>query len=424
MEEKRKTRVVMLRNHLNINSVNTEEPEKSTELKIRYADSPRLRDKVVDFVEEVCKATSRDIFHHICGRCGGCCSRENILVRGGDIFRISMHLGISEEEFVSEYIDDAGTWNKFDGYLKKNPENQCMFLEKVPSGKTRCKIHSVRPAQCREYQPMYVNCQKDIGKLINHLREIKIENDELTVFSCKNGESGLKHSDEFASKVTIKLEGELKGLFEEVIKITFEDGDEINKVQKMSRDAIELIQRFTEDLSNKMQEPDFEKQMEDLRTIVVRLEELIPFSRDGDQLLEELFVVFKRLEKLIQGKDEETAEEVDFSVKESLFESEKINLASINLFPGILSIDYSKAGENLSDSFLLSQNNNILASSRKLLKEITKLENMELQRKITDYDPPCYLCGICCSFYAVEIQPEDILRLAENLGMAYEDFRK
>jgi Fe-S-cluster containining protein len=56
------------------------------------------------------------------------------------------------------------------------------------------------------------------------------------------------------------------------------------------------------------------------------------------------------------------------------------------------------------------------------MKQLLTLDHDEFQRKLTEDNPPCFMCGECCRCYSVEISPSDIDRLVELLGGSPREF--
>ena len=96
---------------------------------------PKQLDYVmVDIHEEVFSKTD-------CLSCANCCKTTGPLFTAADIERISGHLRIKPQQFVSKYlrVDEDG-----DHVLQQVP---CQFLD----ADNYCLIYDVRPKACREY---------------------------------------------------------------------------------------------------------------------------------------------------------------------------------------------------------------------------------------------------------------------------------
>jgi Fe-S-cluster containining protein len=82
-----------------------------------------------------------------CNYCPGyCCYRlegSTLLLTATDINRLARHLGISDGEVRSRYLENKNTF-------KVKADCSCIF--QVPDKMTkRCTIHEARPDQCRRF---------------------------------------------------------------------------------------------------------------------------------------------------------------------------------------------------------------------------------------------------------------------------------
>lgn len=80
-----------------------------------------------------------------CTQCGKCCRRPGIVVMTEeDILRASDYLGMDLHDFCERYLqydEEDDLW-----FVHVKPGKGCVFLSDE-----RCKIHDVKPAQCRTY---------------------------------------------------------------------------------------------------------------------------------------------------------------------------------------------------------------------------------------------------------------------------------
>jgi len=83
-----------------------------------------------------------------CKQCGHCCSHGSGFLVGEDLKKIVKFLGLNEEEVREQYLEEKDLFNTrlLRPKLKTQgkPYGKCVFLE----GKN-CKIHSVKPLQCK-----------------------------------------------------------------------------------------------------------------------------------------------------------------------------------------------------------------------------------------------------------------------------------
>jgi len=84
-----------------------------------------------------------------CHRCGVCCERWQAMVDGGEIARIADVLGVT----ASEMRDTATEPYPFDDGVRllRHQGGGCIFLRRDPDGASRCAVHAVRPAVCRDW---------------------------------------------------------------------------------------------------------------------------------------------------------------------------------------------------------------------------------------------------------------------------------
>ncbi len=82
-----------------------------------------------------------------CERCGHCCQYSSGFLAGDDVRRISGYLGIGEDELKKRFLEKSEKFNTH-RYRPKlirdgKPYGRCIFYE------NGCKIHAVKPLQCR-----------------------------------------------------------------------------------------------------------------------------------------------------------------------------------------------------------------------------------------------------------------------------------
>jgi Fe-S-cluster containining protein len=84
-----------------------------------------------------------------CTRCGNCCSGAPgyVWVDADERARIAEHLGLTTETFTRRHVRRVGR-----GFsLLELPGGDCEFLERFEDATTGCRIHEVRPVQCRTW---------------------------------------------------------------------------------------------------------------------------------------------------------------------------------------------------------------------------------------------------------------------------------
>lgn len=87
-----------------------------------------------------------------CFRCGVCCMKYSPRVTAAEAEHIADSLGVSLEVFLERYVDDS--WFEPGYYLLDNQDGACIFLSESEDARIKfCRIHSIRPQVCREWQP-------------------------------------------------------------------------------------------------------------------------------------------------------------------------------------------------------------------------------------------------------------------------------
>jgi Fe-S-cluster containining protein len=77
-----------------------------------------------------------------CTKCANCCRTLHPIVTDEDIARISAHLAMTDQDFISTYLERGKEGDRY--RIKTSP---CPFL----GDDNRCKIYDVRPEKCRGY---------------------------------------------------------------------------------------------------------------------------------------------------------------------------------------------------------------------------------------------------------------------------------
>ena len=128
-----------------------------------------------------------DIFE--CCQCGECCKGYGgTFVTEDDILAISGYLGISAEDFVSEYGASSGSGL----VLAQGEDEYCVFAERG-----RCTIHPVKPNMCRAW-PFIDGVLRDPGNwyiMAGSCPGIRTDVSESTIRRCVEtvlGDSGEK----------------------------------------------------------------------------------------------------------------------------------------------------------------------------------------------------------------------------------------
>ncbi len=85
-----------------------------------------------------------------CTRCSACCrfSSGYVFLSKNDIMRASAHLGISEEEFLTQYCRQVDLGHEIRVSLTEKENFDCIFWSQEKDG---CSIYEGRPLQCQSY---------------------------------------------------------------------------------------------------------------------------------------------------------------------------------------------------------------------------------------------------------------------------------
>ncbi|MDR0490439.1 MAG: YkgJ family cysteine cluster protein [Oscillospiraceae bacterium] len=79
-----------------------------------------------------------------CCKCANCCKAYSIVLDNDEVKRTASFLGLSESDFVAEYLIDAGADDEKPYKFKEKP---CLFL--CDDG--RCRIQDCKPDACAGY---------------------------------------------------------------------------------------------------------------------------------------------------------------------------------------------------------------------------------------------------------------------------------
>jgi hypothetical protein len=84
-----------------------------------------------------------------CTQCGNCCSGAPgyVWIELAEVAKIAAFVGVSEEQFARQHVRRVSSRLS----LLERSGGDCEFLDRNPDGKTTCRIHPVRPVQCRTW---------------------------------------------------------------------------------------------------------------------------------------------------------------------------------------------------------------------------------------------------------------------------------
>ena len=94
----------------------------------------------------------------VCRQCGNCCRWKGyVFLDNAEIPLIASYLGLSLTDFTDAYTDLAPDRRCL--VLKCTPEGACCFLD----GRNRCRIHEVKPFQCKSYPYLWSPTPEQAG---------------------------------------------------------------------------------------------------------------------------------------------------------------------------------------------------------------------------------------------------------------------
>ena len=87
------------------------------EIEITYVRDGKLKEQVIEminaFVDEYSYA-----FNLYCSKCGNCCRREDIYVKGGELYNLGSILDLNEKKFYEKYLTPCASISEYDGFIK------------------------------------------------------------------------------------------------------------------------------------------------------------------------------------------------------------------------------------------------------------------------------------------------------------------
>lgn len=108
-------------------------------------------------------------------------------VTAAEAEHIAESLGVSLEDFLDRYIDDS--WFEPGFYLLDTQDGACIFLDESEDSRIKsCRIHSIRPQVCREWQPgldrkeCLEGLQKYWGLTVNSLGRLQGSDEKVQEF--------------------------------------------------------------------------------------------------------------------------------------------------------------------------------------------------------------------------------------------------
>ncbi len=376
-------------------------PGEDGEMVLLYADYPSLRSIARTIASLIVNEYAPQLFYDFCSRCGNCCHERPVKATTGEIHHICAHIGEqSESNFRKEHIDNAYSWNIKDGFIKKK-EGRCIFLQQLSQYRTRCSIHSVRPAVCARLAPSYSACCKEKSILISHLKSVTFHKDSLEIktYSAVCMSLLIEHScmephrDELRALLAT-TERKLPHREEEFLLRL------CDRVESLRRGLI--AQGIT---------PPFYSEMISINALTRRLNaDLIEKKSNYSILIEKV----KRLQGLTLALNKGPEPEARYC---------DIVITRLSISTEQLTVFYLKEEKECHQSVGYEANVNVLASVRAMMKHILYYGDPQIWEMMWYPDSYCFLCGRCCKCMKVEITPEDIERIAGHLSLTEEEVR-
>lgn len=350
---------------------------------LSYEAFPAFREQVQNLVHDLVSRTDRTLFGSVCGRCGNSCKRPDVLVREHDVFRLRFRLGLTEKELYERYLAPAPSWNGGDSFLRLE-DGRCPFLrEGGDDTQASCTIYEDRPEDCRQFAPISPVCRKEPTRLIEELESIKLcPNNELEVVLGDGRQHRLTDEGAFCELVMTQLE---------LLENTGE-----KRIERIARRTREILEESGPDADTVA-----------LRQLIGDIGSIGGLDRNQPDLLADLWTGLRKLEARPSPPRPEPRPES--------------RVHWLQLTEGAVTALYDLPP--LTPVHLgLAQYPSILERVQAFMRELLTVEDQSFQARLTEPDPPCFMCGECCRCYAVEIKPSDIDRLAELLAITPQEF--
>lgn len=353
--------------------------------KLKYDDHPAFREQVQSLLRDLVERHQSTLFGQVCGRCGNSCKRPGIVVREQDVFRIRFRLGLTEEELYRQYLDPAPSWNQGDAFMRLQ-NGKCPFLrEGGDDTMASCTIYSDRPLDCRQFPSTTPVCRKNPERLIEELRAIRVGAEELEVELASGARHALSQEKPFCDLILAQLAS------------VAEHGEErLTRVARRTREILAESEPGS-DLSG-------------LRQLVSDLGVIGRLDREQPELLETLWGELRDRERQVSPRADELPRPYHRVTWLQLTEEAVTALYQLEEHPP------------MPVYLALSHYPSLLEPTQDFMRELLTRQDEEFQGKLSQADPPCFMCGECCRVYAVEITPGDIDRLTELLEMTPRQF--
>ncbi len=365
---------------------------------LSYDDYPSLRDQVQTLLHDLVVRESLGLFGSVCGRCGNSCKRPNVVVREQDVFRLRFRLSLSEQELYDRYLVPAPSWNHGDSFIKLE-DGKCPFLVEGPDDTlARCSIYEDRPVDCRQFTPNTTICRKDPGRLIQELKLIRVHPDNTLEVHLRNGR---QH--------TLPTET----AFCELIRTQVEATDKVEqRLERVARRVGELIE-----------ESDPGSDTTSIRELISDMATIGGLESTKPEILEKLWSDLRKLESSpIPARSPGRKKKKRKATRVQWVQLTEEAATAFYDLPEELQVEGQPTSIPLYLS--LAQYEGLRERAQHFMRELLTTNHGEFQLRLTEPDPPCFMCGECCRCYAVEVSPSDIDRLVELIGGSPREFRE
>lgn len=262
-------------------------------------------------------------------------------------------------------------------------DGRCPFLaEGGEDTRASCTLYEDRPQDCRQFPSNTPLCRKEPGRLIEELRAIRLRGTDLEV-ELKNGTRHLLVDERaFCELVMAQLES----------------------LDTSTEERLERVARRTREI---LDESGPEADTVKLRQLISDLGTIGGLERDKPDILAELWTGLRKLEA--GPPPPRPAPRVGSRV------------AWLQLTEEALSALYDLPPQ-IPVHLPLYRYGGIKERVQAFMRELLTVNDDGFQTRLTEPDPPCFMCGECCRCYSVEITPSDIDRLVELLEITPREF--
>jgi len=377
-------------------------PGEEGEAVMLYFDYPALKKTARRIVSIAADEYADRLFSDFCSQCGRCCQERPVRAGAGELERIRRFLGGEPlDSFNAKYIDDAFTWSRGDGFIKKK-EGRCIFLEPLSPQRTICRIHSVRPAACADIAPSHGDCRKAKYMLISHVKSITVYKEDFEIITNSGACLKLPVRDSALEQCF----SELRSLLATLEKKKPDPDEEL--LQTLC-DRVEAQRRrlISEGIT-----AGFYSEMISLNALSRGLDIEVIEKKGIYQVLVEKT---RRLQGLTQALTGEPEPEASY---------DGTVITGLSISSNELKASFIREGVGQIQCMKYENHAEVLESVRALMKHLLSYGDPQIWETLWHPESHCFLCGRCCQCMRVEITPVDVERIAWHFGLTEEEARK